>query len=149
MPSECCLLLVPTNMTVVECSSVMSILFGQRYVDRLVSGLLMTDISILKAMEEIHKLRSQLSYIVHANFADADSGFEPKIAPPDDLQVSCTWTQQDLPNPSHHLAQGASPAPSRRVHRQSSGTQKCHRKKHRQGSKIHILPQCTVQSDGG
>ena len=40
-----------------------------------------------QAMEEMHKLRAQISNIVHTNFADADAGFTPKLPPPQDLQV--------------------------------------------------------------
>ncbi|KAF9783494.1 P-loop containing nucleoside triphosphate hydrolase protein [Thelephora terrestris] len=40
-----------------------------------------------KAMEEIHKLRGQISNIVQANFSDADACFMPKISPPDAFQV--------------------------------------------------------------
>lgn len=38
-------------------------------------------------MEEIHKLRAQISNIVHANFPDADAGFTSKLPPPRDIQV--------------------------------------------------------------
>jgi ATP-dependent RNA helicase DHX37/DHR1 len=38
-------------------------------------------------MEEIHKLRAQISNIVQANFPDADTGFVAKLKPPNDLQV--------------------------------------------------------------
>lgn len=38
-------------------------------------------------MDEIHKLRGQISNIVQANFSDADAGFLPKISPPDAFQV--------------------------------------------------------------
>ncbi|KAI0300291.1 P-loop containing nucleoside triphosphate hydrolase protein [Russula brevipes] len=40
-----------------------------------------------KAMEEIHKLRAQISNIVRINFTDADAGFTPKLPPPQDLQL--------------------------------------------------------------
>jgi ATP-dependent RNA helicase DHX37/DHR1 len=40
-----------------------------------------------QAMEEMHKLRAQISNIVRTNFADADAGFTPKLPPPQDLQV--------------------------------------------------------------
>ncbi|KAI9443209.1 P-loop containing nucleoside triphosphate hydrolase protein [Lactarius indigo] len=40
-----------------------------------------------KAMEEIHKLRAQISNIVHTNFADTDAGFTPKLSPPRDIQL--------------------------------------------------------------
>ncbi|KAI0269827.1 P-loop containing nucleoside triphosphate hydrolase protein [Gloeopeniophorella convolvens] len=40
-----------------------------------------------KAMEEIRKLRSQISSIVQTNFPDIDAGFTPKLAPPTDLQL--------------------------------------------------------------
>ncbi|KAJ6559196.1 P-loop containing nucleoside triphosphate hydrolase protein [Mycena vulgaris] len=40
-----------------------------------------------KAMEEIHKLRAQISNIVQANFPSADAGFVPKLLPPNDLQL--------------------------------------------------------------
>jgi ATP-dependent RNA helicase DHX37/DHR1 len=38
-------------------------------------------------MEEIHKLRGQISNIVQANFSDADADFLAKISPPDAFQV--------------------------------------------------------------
>ena len=38
-------------------------------------------------MEEIHKLRAQISNIVQANFPDADAGFTSKLPPPRDIQV--------------------------------------------------------------
>ncbi|KIO20952.1 hypothetical protein M407DRAFT_10632 [Tulasnella calospora MUT 4182] len=37
---------------------------------------------ILSAMEEIHKLRAQLSHIVQANFDGIDADFSPKMPPP-------------------------------------------------------------------
>ncbi|KAL1748410.1 P-loop containing nucleoside triphosphate hydrolase protein [Schizophyllum fasciatum] len=40
-----------------------------------------------KAMEEIHKLRSQLSHIVQADFPDIDVGFSAKLNPPSDKQL--------------------------------------------------------------
>ena len=40
-----------------------------------------------KAMEEIHKLRAQISNIVQANFPSAGTGFVPKLVPPNELQV--------------------------------------------------------------
>ncbi|KAF9077697.1 P-loop containing nucleoside triphosphate hydrolase protein [Rhodocollybia butyracea] len=40
-----------------------------------------------KAMEEIHKLRAQISNIVETNFPGLDSGFVPNLNPPSDLQV--------------------------------------------------------------
>ncbi|KAJ7095872.1 P-loop containing nucleoside triphosphate hydrolase protein [Mycena belliarum] len=40
-----------------------------------------------KAMEEIHKLRAQISNIVQVNFATADAGFVPKLMPPTELQL--------------------------------------------------------------
>jgi len=40
-----------------------------------------------QAMEEIHKLRAQISNIVRINFADTDDGFTPKLPPPQDIQV--------------------------------------------------------------
>ena len=47
---------------------------------------LITD--LLQAMEEIHKLRAQISNIVRTNFADTDAGFTPKLPPPQDIQVT-------------------------------------------------------------
>ena len=38
-------------------------------------------------MEEIHKLRAQISQIVHANFPDVAKQFTPKLRPPDERQV--------------------------------------------------------------
>ncbi|KAF8635912.1 hypothetical protein AX15_000090 [Amanita polypyramis BW_CC] len=40
-----------------------------------------------KAMEEIHKLRAQISNIVQTNFPGLDAGFTPKLSPPSDLQI--------------------------------------------------------------
>ncbi|KAI5896491.1 P-loop containing nucleoside triphosphate hydrolase protein [Schizophyllum commune H4-8] len=40
-----------------------------------------------KAMEEIHKLRSQLSHIVQNDFPDIDVGFVAKLKPPSDKQL--------------------------------------------------------------
>ncbi|KAJ7109727.1 P-loop containing nucleoside triphosphate hydrolase protein [Mycena crocata] len=40
-----------------------------------------------KAMEEIHKLRAQISNIVQTNFPGADAGFVPQLMPPNDLQL--------------------------------------------------------------
>ncbi|EIN12593.1 P-loop containing nucleoside triphosphate hydrolase protein [Punctularia strigosozonata HHB-11173 SS5] len=41
----------------------------------------------LKAMEEIHKLRAQISAIVQTNFAAADAGFVPNLLPPNPTQI--------------------------------------------------------------
>jgi ATP-dependent RNA helicase DHX37/DHR1 len=38
-------------------------------------------------MEEIHKLRAQISHIVQANFQDIDAGFIPNLQPPNEFQV--------------------------------------------------------------
>jgi ATP-dependent RNA helicase DHX37/DHR1 len=38
-------------------------------------------------MEEIHKLRAQLSNIANANFQNAEVGFNKNIRPPNDTQV--------------------------------------------------------------
>jgi len=40
-----------------------------------------------KAMEEIHKLRSQISNIVEANFPGTDVGFVQNLVPPNNLQL--------------------------------------------------------------
>ncbi|KAI4520606.1 P-loop containing nucleoside triphosphate hydrolase protein [Schizophyllum commune Loenen D] len=40
-----------------------------------------------KAMEEIHKLRSQLSHIVQSDFPDIDVGFTAKLKPPSEKQL--------------------------------------------------------------
>lgn len=40
-----------------------------------------------QAMEEIHKLRAQISSIVQANFPSIDVGFNPNIPPPNTNQV--------------------------------------------------------------
>ncbi|KAI1797707.1 P-loop containing nucleoside triphosphate hydrolase protein [Ganoderma leucocontextum] len=40
-----------------------------------------------KAMEEIHKLRAQISGIVQTNFPDVQSGFDANIRPPNALQL--------------------------------------------------------------
>ena len=39
-------------------------------------------------MEEIHKLRAQISNIVQSNFPDTDIGFTANLKPPTALQVS-------------------------------------------------------------
>ncbi|KAK7048361.1 P-loop containing nucleoside triphosphate hydrolase protein [Favolaschia claudopus] len=41
----------------------------------------------LKAMEEVHKLRAQISNIVRVNFPNSNAGFVPKIMPPNALQL--------------------------------------------------------------
>ena len=38
-------------------------------------------------MEEIHKLRAQISSIVQTNFPDVQTGFEANLRPPSALQV--------------------------------------------------------------
>ncbi|EMD39965.1 hypothetical protein CERSUDRAFT_92451 [Gelatoporia subvermispora B] len=40
-----------------------------------------------KAMEEIHKLRAQISNIAQTNFPDLDTGFVPDLRPPSNLQL--------------------------------------------------------------
>ncbi|KAF8908975.1 P-loop containing nucleoside triphosphate hydrolase protein [Gymnopilus junonius] len=40
-----------------------------------------------KAMEEIHKLRAQISSLVHANFPKTDPCFIPHLPPPNDHQI--------------------------------------------------------------
>ena len=40
-----------------------------------------------QAMEEIHKLRGQISSIVQTNFPDIQTGFESNLTPPSALQV--------------------------------------------------------------
>ncbi|KAI0697135.1 P-loop containing nucleoside triphosphate hydrolase protein [Cytidiella melzeri] len=40
-----------------------------------------------KAMEEIHKLRAQISSIVQTNFPDSDAGFVANLSPPSALQL--------------------------------------------------------------
>ncbi|KAI0374355.1 P-loop containing nucleoside triphosphate hydrolase protein [Pilatotrama ljubarskyi] len=40
-----------------------------------------------KAMEEIHKLRAQISNIVQTNFPDVQTGFEANLRPPNALQL--------------------------------------------------------------
>ncbi|KAG0703797.1 P-loop containing nucleoside triphosphate hydrolase protein [Suillus ampliporus] len=40
-----------------------------------------------KAMEEIHKLRAQLSNVAQANFQNAEVGFDKNIRPPSDIQL--------------------------------------------------------------
>lgn len=39
-------------------------------------------------MEEIHKLRAQISYIVQANFSAVEAEFNSKLPPPSGIQVS-------------------------------------------------------------
>ncbi|KAG7088421.1 hypothetical protein E1B28_012416 [Marasmius oreades] len=41
----------------------------------------------LKAMEEVHKLRAQISAIVQSNFSTVDASFIPNLPPPSDLQL--------------------------------------------------------------
>lgn len=40
-----------------------------------------------KAMQEIHKLRSQISKIVQSTYPGIDAGFVPKLQPPSDIQL--------------------------------------------------------------
>ncbi len=44
-------------------------------------------IAVQQAMEEIHKLRAQISSIVRTNFPDLDAGFVANLTPPTSLQV--------------------------------------------------------------
>ncbi|THH12553.1 hypothetical protein EW146_g7588 [Bondarzewia mesenterica] len=44
-------------------------------------------LTFIEAMEEIHKLRVQISNIVQTNFLDIDAGFVPNLSPPSDLQL--------------------------------------------------------------
>lgn len=39
-------------------------------------------------MQEIHKLRAQISAIVQSNYPGLDAGLDPKLKPPDETQVS-------------------------------------------------------------
>ncbi|GAA6063790.1 hypothetical protein JCM10212_001360 [Sporobolomyces blumeae] len=41
----------------------------------------------VKAMQEIHKLRMQISRIVQSTFRGTDAGFVPKLAPPNETQL--------------------------------------------------------------
>ncbi|KAK4050571.1 putative ATP-dependent RNA helicase DHR1 [Microbotryomycetes sp. JL221] len=41
----------------------------------------------VKAMEEIHKLRAQISRIVQSTYPGVDAGFVPKLKPPSELQL--------------------------------------------------------------
>jgi ATP-dependent RNA helicase DHX37/DHR1 len=43
-------------------------------------------------MEEIHKLRAQISNIVAAHFPSADVGYAAKLKPPNDLQVERSFS---------------------------------------------------------
>lgn len=40
-------------------------------------------------MQEIHKLRAQISRIVQSTYPGIDAGFVPKLQPPSEVQVSC------------------------------------------------------------
>jgi ATP-dependent RNA helicase DHX37/DHR1 len=42
---------------------------------------------VLQAMEEIHKLRAQISHIAQANFPGTGVDFTPQLRPPNALQV--------------------------------------------------------------
>jgi|ERR1700722_368339 len=46
-------------------------------------------------MEEIHKLRGQLSRVVQANFRDTDVGFVSNPLPPNELQVASVYPQPE------------------------------------------------------
>lgn len=48
-------------------------------------------------MEEIHKLRAQLSSIAQANFQNAEVGFDKNIPPPNDIQVTGSLVHAILP----------------------------------------------------
>jgi hypothetical protein len=47
-------------------------------------------------MEEIHKLRAQISSIVQTNFPDTDSEFAANIKPPNKLQVSSLYNGKNV-----------------------------------------------------
>lgn len=48
---------------------------------------LFSKLTSFQAMEEIHKLRAQISNIVQSNFPGIDSNFDPKLKPPSDKQL--------------------------------------------------------------
>jgi len=51
----------------------------------------------LKAMEEIHKLRAQISNIIQVNFPGTDPQFLPLLPPPNERQVNLpTFTRANL-----------------------------------------------------
>ena len=47
-------------------------------------------------MEEIHKLRMQISSIVQTNFPELDVGFVANLRPPTALQVSLSRSREHL-----------------------------------------------------
>jgi len=49
-------------------------------------------LALLQAMQEIHKLRMQISRIVQSTFPGIDAGFVPKLAPPNETQVGSFLT---------------------------------------------------------
>lgn len=76
-----------------------------------------------QAMEEIHKLRAQISRIVSSTFPGTDAGFVPKLPPPNETQVrrhSALLPSRLILTPSASLAaQGPPPTPDGRLHRPS------------------------------
>lgn len=82
---------MPTNLTAVAILSVKPISCGPRCDARGSSfsakhpRLIFSDTR--QAMQEIHKLRAQISRIVASTFPGIDAGFIPKLAPPNETQV--------------------------------------------------------------
>lgn len=67
--------------------SAISIFYVQRSLSSCVIPCIMLTDFPSKALEEIHKLRAQISNIVQTNFPDLDSGFVAKLPPPTAKQV--------------------------------------------------------------
>lgn len=57
-------------------------------------------------MQEIHKLRAQISRIVQSTYPGIDAGFVPKLQPPSDTQVCLVSLPSNQPPRTH------SPSPS-------------------------------------
>lgn len=81
---ESCLSLERTSLQAVAIISAPSTSLDRRYVSLIHFFMLLINV---QAMEEIHKLRAQISNIVRANFPAADAGFIPKLMPPNELQL--------------------------------------------------------------
>lgn len=60
---------------------------------------------VSQAMQEIHKLRAQISRIVQSTYPGIDAGFVPKLQPPSDVQVRfplASWCASSADHPRGH-----------------------------------------------
>jgi len=84
-------------------------------------------------MEEIHKLRAQLSSIAESNFQNAEVGFNKNIRPPNDTQVMVSCLRCSTFDDTILLAKSYSSTACRCLYRSSSSTERFNTKKRQRG----------------